>query len=166
LATPGYECYVYFDPAEGPNGTTFRKAVENLRNYVAVEGPFDAVLGFSQGASLGGALILDQQGDDSQATPAPFKCAIFLTRSVLFSESASTDVIRIPTLHLLGNKDEWVDGLGKPLRNCCQEQNRVVFEHSAGHEVPRGMELIQAVHRIRRTLDSGIRSSSVAMGVA
>ncbi|KAI4149384.1 MAG: hypothetical protein LQ340_004663 [Diploschistes diacapsis] len=61
-------------------------AHKHLQYLIKTKGPFDGVLGFSQGAALAASLLLHHQ-INSPDQPAPFKAAIFICSPVPFSTS-------------------------------------------------------------------------------
>ncbi|KAB8276863.1 serine hydrolase FSH [Aspergillus minisclerotigenes] len=67
--------YYTFWPDDSP--TSLQNARTWLLNHIAKNGPYDAVLGFSQGCSLA-ALTLLLHAHESPLTPPPFKAAIFI----------------------------------------------------------------------------------------
>ncbi|KAL4947727.1 serine hydrolase FSH [Aspergillus filifer] len=88
------DCYSYFNES----AFSILAAVENLASYVIDNGPFDGVLGFSQGAVLAATLLIAVQASaetlGSKSEPGsellaalfplrmqrqpPFRCAVFL----------------------------------------------------------------------------------------
>lgn len=158
LAAPGYDTYTWFDPSDAG---TIHKALEDLRQYIISEGPFDALLSFSQGGCLGAMLILDESR--RRLRPPPFSCAIFLSWSIwhpelsylseVFNSVSEEDKISIPTTHILGKNDTYVRGYEKTVRDFCRPETSSIYMHNSGHEVPRGFDLTQAIQHIRRTID-------------
>lgn len=72
---------------------------EYLQSVIQEDGPYDGVIGFSQGAALAASLLLchEYARDDaspSSRQPAPFKVAIFFNSVMLFSpaEDIGTDI--------------------------------------------------------------------------
>ncbi|KAI2631941.1 serine hydrolase FSH [Hypoxylon sp. NC1633] len=67
--------YTWYSPGLG--GQTLTEAKEELLDLIETEGPFDACLGFSQGAALLSAVILDHQAKNPFG-PNLFKLAVFI----------------------------------------------------------------------------------------
>jgi predicted esterase len=121
-------------------------AINDLSEYIAEEGPFDGVLGFSQGASLAAMIIVRAR----HSNPPPFQFAIFFCAGLPYCEKAlgagelkflkaedtGGSVIHVPTANIFGAKDPDVS-YGKALVELCQPWGRVVLDHGAGHEIPR-----------------------------
>ncbi|KAL7935482.1 DUF341 domain-containing protein [Trichoderma chlorosporum] len=107
--------------------TTITQAVDQLEEYVRSEGPFDGVIGFSQGAGLAAMLLMRAH---NRVTPI-FSFAIFFCGAGLFNTEAlrrgelrefipgmEAQKITVPTAHIIGSRDE------------------VMLEHGGGHEIP------------------------------
>nr|XP_033777160.1 esterase OVCA2 [Geotrypetes seraphini] len=99
------------------------------------QGPFDGVLGFSQGAALGAILCaLKSQGDNR----FPFHFAILVSG---FKSRATEhqgyyqNAIKVPTLHVFGETDRVIPGpMSQELTSCFREP--VVLTHQGGHFLP------------------------------
>ncbi|GKZ27174.1 hypothetical protein AbraIFM66951_001787 [Aspergillus brasiliensis] len=76
---PGpYLCYY-----SSPTPTEVHEAFALVREVIDEDGPFDGVIGFSQGAALAASMILQHQKDSLTAMPL-FNLAIFLGASLPF----------------------------------------------------------------------------------
>ncbi|KAF4960433.1 hypothetical protein FSARC_10493 [Fusarium sarcochroum] len=147
---PGLEAFIspdeglaYYDQRSAESVLT---AVDDLSEYIAEEGPFDGVLGFSQGASLAAMIMVRAR----HANPPPFQFAIFFCAGLPYSEKAlragelkflrvedtTGPIIHVPTANIFGTKDPDVS-YSKALVDLCQPWGRVVLDHGAGHEIPR-----------------------------
>ncbi|KAJ5595533.1 uncharacterized protein N7459_001741 [Penicillium hispanicum] len=141
LCSATSEFFAYFDPS---NAGTVAQAIDGLIEYINSEGPFDGVMGFSQGAALAAMLLLQPS---ASATPL-FSFAVFICAGVPLCEmSARKGVMRlldpevdmgriaIPTAHIVGSKDENI-AFSMTLAELCLENMRVVYDHGARHEIP------------------------------
>ena len=148
-------------------GLSVRSTLDDLDEYIATEGPFDAVMGFSQGASLA-ATYLAQSANAKKADS--FKCAVFICAGDPFDAAASDrgevrflsaavdgQVIRIPTAIILGSKDPDV-GKSLNLSKLCCVAGREVVDHGGGHEVPTGSQQItlKMVAAIQKVIDRAL----------
>ncbi|OBT41450.1 hypothetical protein VE00_08068 [Pseudogymnoascus sp. WSF 3629] len=147
--------------------THIAQGLLDIRTYIADNGPYDACLGFSQGAVMLALLLLEDSaaaisasngtsansstnGSSNGASTPLFDLAIFLSGSLyplatpLLSLGAR---INIPTTHVWGGKRDYVttNGAGEALRDACVAEGRVVVEHGEGHVVPRGEGGVRAV---------------------
>lgn len=86
-----------------------RHTLEFLYGIMEKEGPFDGIIGYSEGATIAGTLLLHEQvREELEGRPPMFKCALFfggwppitptLDGLVLADESDLT--IEIPTTHI------------------------------------------------------------------
>lgn len=158
------------------------------------DGPYDGVIGFSQGAATAISLLLSHQMQNTGGVK-PFTFAIFIccvlpmtpsidlgvdaTEEVLGYEKkdasffglseeeiaagASSKVIRlfeptspqpeeepfspkinIPTLHLLGTKDSFLQ-FGQHAVNLCDSRKARVIINECGHELPRSEESLDRI---------------------
>ena len=136
---PHNKYFAYYDPTEP---SSILQAVEDLAAYVSAEGPFDGVMGFSQGAALAAMLLR------RESTAEPFRFAIFLCAGLPFCEAslrqgvlrhldpkADKEVIRVPTAHIFGSKDDALQA-SLAMKDLCVAEGRWLFDHRAGHEVP------------------------------
>ncbi|KFY62848.1 hypothetical protein V497_02198, partial [Pseudogymnoascus sp. VKM F-4516 (FW-969)] len=122
--------------------THIAQGLTDIRTYIADNGPYDACLGFSQGAVMLALLLLEDAAanlsssdsttasNNSSTTPPPsprpplFQLAIFLSGSLypladpLLARGAR---ISIPTTHIWGGKRDYVttNGAGEALRDAC-----------------------------------------------
>lgn len=112
-----------------------KAALDDLKQYIHDNGPFEAVLAFSQGATLA-ATFIAYYGVEY------FKCAVFICggirglRAKLMSELGEV-TIPVSTGHILGIHDD-LYAAGVELSELCSKGNRLVMAHDGGHEVPKG----------------------------
>ncbi|KAF3057127.1 putative Uncharacterized hydrolase C22A12.06c [Daldinia childiae] len=110
----------FFSYIDLDNKETFISILTDLDNYVSEEGPFDAVLAFSQGAMVAATYIVwkARQTPKQQPIASLFKCAIFFSawnaydpdlfsQGILRPLTSLTDngAIHIPTAHIWGLGD-------------------------------------------------------------
>ena len=137
--------YDFFD------ASSIRTAVDDLDEYIAVEGPFDGVLAFSMGAALASTLMIRKALENPLDSNPVFKCAIFvsgaqpfdygaLTRGEIRLIDESTDgvVINVPTANIWSSTDTEWPGAGVELKKLCESRGRTEFVHEGGHEMPGG----------------------------
>ena len=132
------------------------KAQAFIREFAEhdTSGPYDGLLGFSEGASIAANLLIDQR---YAAHRRPFKCAIFLSGFPPFDHSNgnfhladdSSEIIRIPTGHILGAKDP-ARPLSKALFNLCDKNTASFYEHGQGHNIPWAQPTTKAMANLIR----------------
>jgi predicted esterase len=117
---------------------------EYLLDIIDEEGPFDGVVGFSQGAAAAATALLHSQSLDSTAPPL-FKFAIFFcATSALDAADPSAEVPAaknlllpsIPTVHVVGQKDD-TRSQSIALHELADEQYARLITHEGGHWIPK-----------------------------
>lgn len=78
----------FYSYTEGYSPAEIRDALDDLEEFVQDNGPFDGVIGFSQGASMAASYILDQQERFPDGV-APFGFAVLLSSVAAFSPDAN-----------------------------------------------------------------------------
>ncbi|KUJ07890.1 DUF341 domain protein [Mollisia scopiformis] len=167
LSDPSAEHWAYYDIGEGV-ASSLATALEQLKAYLAAEGPFDGVLGFSQGAGLAAMFLVQRYYEDPLATP-PFKLAIFFSPvsvydPVAYQKSGEVKildgpvdqkyVIRIPTAIIYGEEDSRRHEC-EGLVSSCDPTKLSVLVQKGGHEIAGiGLrsELAGTVNTIRRVI--------------
>lgn len=104
-------------------------------------GPFDGLLGFSEGASVVASMLVDCEQSRSLK---PFKCAILICGAPPFRPGNEDPyladevgkIISTPTLHILGAEDPGRCG-GLALYNLCMDGTASLYDHGRSHEIPR-----------------------------
>ncbi|WJX63306.1 hypothetical protein P8452_48211 [Trifolium repens] len=118
--------------------TNFDECLEYIEDYMIKHGPFDGLLGFSQGAILSGALPgLQEKGVALRKVPkVKFLIIIggakFKAPSVV--EKAYSSTIGCRSLHFIGEND-FLKQYGKELIESYVDP--MVIHHPKGHTVPR-----------------------------
>lgn len=162
------EFFAYYEPY---SADSFRKAVNDLQDYISAEGPFDAIIAFSQGASLAAALLLEMQLDAAMSEnprPKPVSCAIFFAGRLPYVDAASGQtvdsrhtvaedaVIDMPTAHIWGANDDLEPGQPQALAKICKSEDMFTFIHEGGHDIPgagNDEAVTGTIRAIRRALD-------------
>ncbi|GAQ79107.1 hypothetical protein KFL_000240390 [Klebsormidium nitens] len=108
-----------------------------VTDYLTMHGPFDGLMGFSQGAIVSSILVaLQQKGAVLQGVP-PLRCCVFVgggrSRAEAFRDLYETP-IRCPSLHLIGDND-FMKLSSQKLASAFQ--NPTVVRHPQGHVVPK-----------------------------
>ncbi|KAJ5925180.1 hypothetical protein N7454_007819 [Penicillium verhagenii] len=163
LVPTGDQGFSYFDPDSVPASL---KAVKDLEHFIEKEGPYDGVLGFSQGMMLACTLLMRNV---QEKRTLPFKCAIFFSPRMApldfadlgrgkFTEINPEDVmnkIGIPTTLVWGSADQYA-GKAIELQGLFLHDSLSTVVHDGGHEIPGYAfkdALAQTVKVVRRTTD-------------
>ncbi|KAL8763351.1 MAG: hypothetical protein Q9184_000822 [Pyrenodesmia sp. 2 TL-2023] len=107
-----------------------------------VDGPFDGVLGFSEGASVAASLMLRRA---AQSKVPMFKFAIFCCAVMTFRFDGKGAIladerperINVPTLHIVGARDP-AHLSSMTLYHLCDPQLAALYDHGKGHTIPWG----------------------------
>lgn len=136
--------------------STLQDTIKQLEHYIVQEGPFDVLMGFSEGAVLAATYLLTQKAGQVGS----IKAAIFLSSAETADEleymgiDPSKASIKIPTAHVWGSSDRKAPSGGKDLAALCEPIMCLTLVHDGGHELPKKEALTKAVHTIRRTLQN------------
>lgn len=129
--------------------------MENINEIVEEEGPFNGILGFSQGATMAFCYLLHQLRARPFDPPfIPFACAIFISasgsekdHSTLMDYIESTGrQITIPTLHVYGQEDTDREAAMTMYEHCKKGDSEFIL-HPKGHVIPGDGETVQQIVR-------------------
>jgi hypothetical protein len=133
-------------------------AIMFLYNVMHEQGPFDGIIGYSEGATVAATLLLHEQVMAERKGYKPmFKYGVFFGgwppmdpdtfRLVLSDE---TDLrIQVPTCHIIGSLDPYLDG-SMALYNACEPDTAYLFDHAKGHTLPRDKDLCKELGDVIR----------------
>lgn len=112
-------------------------SLSHLKAAFTQEGPFDGILGFSQGAAMA-ALISAQQ--EKLKGNLDFKFVILCSGFALHTKEMECGLIKCPSLHVFGNehgKDRQIaNQASKELASLYDGSCSVIIEHDCGHIIP------------------------------
>ncbi|PIA51958.1 hypothetical protein AQUCO_01000079v1 [Aquilegia coerulea] len=118
--------------------TNFEECLACIEDYMLKLGPFDGLVGFSQGAILSAALPGLQEKGVALTKVPKIKCLIIIGgakfRCPAIVENAYASKIDLPSLHFLGETD-FLKPMGIKLLESFVDP--VVIHHPKGHTVPR-----------------------------
>ncbi|KAI8145334.1 serine hydrolase FSH [Fennellomyces sp. T-0311] len=124
----------------------FQESIESIKDVLIKQGPFDGVLGFSQGACLAAILseLLENRTLIPELIPGDFAhpafrfaiiAAGFKPQSQEATDALFQSKIKTPSMHLIGDADTVIS----PERMMALADafaDPVVFRHAGGHLVP------------------------------
>ncbi|GAV66798.1 FSH1 domain-containing protein [Cephalotus follicularis] len=138
--------------------TNFDECLAYIEDLMMKDGPFDGLLGFSQGAILSAALP-GLQSEGVALTKVPkIKFLVIIggakLKSPSVAEKAYSSPIQIPSVHFLGETD-FLKPYGLELLESCEDP--LVIHHPKGHTVPRldekGLEsILNFLEKIQKML--------------
>ncbi|PNP52389.1 hypothetical protein THARTR1_06993 [Trichoderma harzianum] len=139
-------------------------ALNQLLQLLDEDPEIDGILGYSEGATAAATLILEEQRlFREQGRPRRIKCAIFFAgwppvriidgRVQTLLADEHDEMIDIPTCHVVGCNDPYIDG-AIALYGMCDEDMAILFDHGKGHTVPRDeLTVRELAETIERTFD-------------
>ncbi|KAK4183163.1 serine hydrolase FSH [Podospora australis] len=141
LSDPSKTHYAYFDMTSN----SFIAALDNLEAYIESEGPFDGVVGYSQGAGLAAMLMVRRSILRAHHVPL-FRCAVFFSPVQVYDPVAYLEqgevqvlggktVISVPVAVVYGEKDDRKEEC-RSMQSICDPEKLSVFVHEGGHEIP------------------------------
>lgn len=147
--------------------STLRRFYSNIKTFVLAEGPFDGILGFSEGGGLAASMIIEQFRNPNSVFT--FRCGVFFSamwpidlhefqRSDLrnMDPISDGDLINIPTAHIWDPKDDLHPVVGSKARELCESSLVEEFKHGLGHEIPGTASTVgvfESVRAISRTIE-------------
>lgn len=151
----------YFKYYEEGSQDSFLDALVDMTRYVASEGPFDAVLAFSQGSSVAAGYALQTE----KSHELPFSCAVFIAGIASCFDGSQVTIdkivngspqVSIPTTHIWGTAEE-DPANPQGLYELCNPISRFMLVFEGGHEVPgakNSVALTDSARLIRRMLSN------------
>ncbi|KAJ6816580.1 rhodanese-like domain-containing protein 6 isoform X2 [Iris pallida] len=127
-----------FDPLQYQQQTGgFEESCNYLKSIISQSGPFDGILGFSQGAAMA-ALFLQEQLRKGEKMN--FRFAVLCSGFSVESEKKPSGLIDSPSLHVFGDdrgRDRQIDcDASRKLAELFDKGGSVVIEHDMGHIIP------------------------------
>jgi predicted esterase len=146
--------YSWVDPAGSvaDAAEAVDEAIELLYEVIDEQGPFDAIIGFSQGAAIATVFMLHHMIKHPLDPPyALFKYALLFSGAVFIDPSGiargpdgKDPKLRIPSLHVCGEKDEVLkDSLALSTR--FNKDSAEVFMHTLGHTIPKDSKTVSMI---------------------
>ena len=114
-----------------------QQSVDLIRKTCKEQGPFDGILGFSQGATMVAHICALAQNDTDFSFKFAIICAGFKSRSSLHEKFNSEGEITMPSLHVFGDTDQVIaKEMSLGLVKCFSDAT--LLNHGGGHFIPAG----------------------------
>lgn len=149
----------------GHGPTELQELYNDLIQFVRAQGPFDGLMGFSEGGSVAAGVAIE----DAKQPFGHFKCAVFFSAALPAEPSLAREgtirpldyakdgvLINIPTAHIWSESGSIHPGMGRELAKFCNEALRSEYEHDLGHDVPgcrSDKGLAESIMVIERTIE-------------
>ncbi|KAJ5185392.1 Serine hydrolase FSH [Penicillium cf. griseofulvum] len=147
--------------AGDPTFSCITEVMDRLVGILDSEGDIDGVIGFSEGAQIAASLILEEQRREIELGRIPrLKCAILfsgwppvhpVSGKVVTADDYNEEPITIPTCHVVGASDPFLDG-SMALYNMCDPDSADLFDHGAGHLIPRKKQTAEEIALVVREM--------------
>ena len=130
--------------ARGKGTDAIRQVLDRIYRIMDEEGPFDGILGNSEGATVGATFLIDYlQKVAKNEHKADLRCAVFISGGPPYTANGedviladeSGPMITIPTCHIIGWNDTVIDS-SVALYHLCDEDLATIVDHGKGHMVP------------------------------
>ncbi|KAL2104893.1 hypothetical protein VUR80DRAFT_9379 [Thermomyces stellatus] len=145
-----------------------RQAMRYLYDVIERSGPFDGVIGYSEGATVAATLLLCEKAK-AEPERKGLRCGIFFMGWPPMDPEGFSLVLRdespwsidVPTCHVIGSLDPYLDG-SMALYNVCDPETAVIFDHAKGHTLPREKRLVKELGDTIREMISRTQEVQVA----
>lgn len=151
--------FSYCDPADAKSCL---QTIDLLDKYVAAEGPYDGVIGFSLGANVAISWMIERQNSN---TGLPFKVGVFFSNTfplydmgalqegrIDHSGTVADGCLDLPTAHIWGVRDGGSE-YAQIASRTCKAGGRSVYVHGKAHEISSSPEdLIGMVKVVNRAI--------------
>ena len=142
-ATPEQK-YRVFESLGHRSTNSVRTVLDRLRRIVEEEGPFDGLIGNSEGACVAATFLAEEWQRKKENDGPGMRCAVFMSGGPPlrpdgqgpYLADVCGGVIAIPTLHIVGFNDPMKDAT-LALYHLCDQQSATIVDHGKGHMVPK-----------------------------
>ena len=141
-----------------PDHGAIVEAIETLSHLLETEGPFDGVLGFSEGSCLAATLLADHVTKRRAAgKKSTLKLGIFWGGVPPFTADGKrwylpqTDgqIFDLRTIHVIGAMDPFL-AAGMLLYNLCDPNSATLFDHGKGHQIVWDLKVVKSLVEVVR----------------
>lgn len=154
--------WIYSDAAKA-DYSILPSTMDYLRNYIIENGPFEGLIGFSQGAGVGGYLMTDFNKllnlTEEQQPKFKFLIAIsgFKFQPLKYQSQYADHPISVPSLHVQGELDTVTESdKVQALYEACTPETRTFISHPGGHYVPNSRGFAKKVTEWLKSVDPTI----------
>ena len=125
----------WFNPKDADFSHKLKDSLKYVMDFVEIYGPFDGVIGFSQGATLATMLMSTLKQSEHQ-TKLPSSCVLIGGVDPMYYISGyPPDILHVNSLHIMGQKDHVFERSVK-LWEMYAENLAVKIEHTEAHNIP------------------------------
>ncbi|KAJ5247160.1 hypothetical protein N7468_002143 [Penicillium chermesinum] len=163
--TPEASIKCAWEKAGNPSFSCIASVMDDLIKILENDNEIEGVMGYSEGAEIAATLLLEEQRRYKESGRIPrLKCAVFLsgwppvepvTGGCILADDFEDEVIKIPTCHILGAADPFLDG-AMALYNMCDPDTADIFDHGGGHVIPRNRDVVHQVGEVIQEMISSV----------
>ncbi|KAF7592122.1 hypothetical protein BBP40_000670 [Aspergillus hancockii] len=160
LETPEDTLRLALKVAGQPTFSDIAPLMDRLVHILDSDGDIDGVIGYSEGAEIAASLVLEETRRQKECGRIPqIRYATFIggwppvnpaTHRVVPADEVR-EIIKIPTCHVIGAEDPYIDG-SMALYNVCDSDQAEIFDHGGGHILPRGKQIVQELVDVVRVM--------------
>lgn len=141
-----------FDPFQYQKQTDgFEESLAYLKTLFSEQGPFDGILGFSQGAAMVAAVCSRKT---SLKGAIDFRFAVLCSGFPLQMQESNHEPISCPSVHIFGsdrgNDRQIANETSRDLASCFDAGCSVIIEHDSGHIIPTRSPYIDEIKEFLR----------------
>lgn len=158
--TPEEALRAAIDVSGDPTYSCIKDVMQRLIGILDDDDEFEGLIGYSEGASVAASLLMEEQRRAQLGRKPRIKCAVLFsgwppvhptTGKLVVADDFDTEPITIPTCHVIGASDPFLDG-SMALYNMCDPDTADLFDHGGGHVLPRAKknvdELASVIHEM------------------
>ncbi|CAG8364238.1 unnamed protein product [Penicillium salamii] len=158
--TPEEALRAAIDVSGDPTYSCIKDVMQRLIGILDDDDEFEGLIGYSEGASVAASLLMEEQRRAELGRKPRIKCAVLFsgwppvhptTGKLVVADDFDTEPITIPTCHVIGASDPFLDG-SMTLYNMCDPDTADLFDHGGGHVLPRAKknvdELASVIHEM------------------
>ncbi|KAH9864533.1 hypothetical protein J1614_010468 [Plenodomus biglobosus] len=147
-----------------------KRTLDYLYEILEQEGPFEGIVGYSEGATIAGTLLLhEEMRRVKEGRPRMLKCALFFggwppmtpTLDGLVLADQSELMIDVFTCHIIGSLDPYLHG-NIALYNVCNPDMASIFDHGKGHTLPRHKDMVKELGDAVRCMISEMEVNTIS----
>lgn len=135
----------FFELPGHRSSSSVGSVLDRLRQVVVEEGPFDGLIGNSEGACVAATFVIEelQRSKSGDIPGQSVRCAVFMSGSPPLKRDGQGpyladvcgSIIDLPNLHIIGFNDPIKDGF-LALYHLCDQQSAEIVDHGKGHMLP------------------------------
>lgn len=150
-STPEHKYRAMVKALQPKSSCRIQSVLDRLNEVMRTDGPFDGIIGDSEGAIIAATFIVDHVRQCAKTNIQPqLRCAVFVSGGPPYNSDGTEffladqcgQIITIPTCHIMGYNDCQISGV-LALYHLCNERVATLVDHGRGHRLPNDPRLYQ-----------------------